>query len=55
MVGAVKDLLRRINNDTLIIIGLTVIAIIYSVNNTGEQVVTAIIAGFIGYIRGLSD
>jgi hypothetical protein len=50
-----KDLLQKINNDTLVIIGLILIAAVYAFKGNGEQVVTAIIGGFIGYMRGIDS
>lgn len=47
-----KTLLDRLNNDTLIIIGLAALALVYATTGSGEQIVSNIVAGFVGYIGG---
>jgi hypothetical protein len=47
-----KDLLNKIDNDTLIVVGLIVLAIMYSFNAAGEQIVNNIVSVFAGYIGG---
>jgi hypothetical protein len=47
-----KDLLGKINNDTLIIVGMIVIAVVYAFRVPDSQVVNTIVAGFVGYIGG---
>ena len=49
-----KNVLDNFDNDTLVIVALSVMAILYVFNGNGEQVVTSISSGFIGYLRGLS-
>jgi len=44
------ELLGKINNDTVAIIGLIAIACFYAATGTGEQVVAAITGGMLGYI-----
>ena len=45
-----NDLFTKINNDTVAIIGLILIACFYAATGTGEQVVAAITGGMLGYI-----
>ena len=47
-----KELLSRIDNDTLIIIGMVAIAMLYGWRSPDAQVVNTIVAGFVGYIGG---
>jgi len=50
-----KELLGKINNDTVAIIGLVAIACFYAATGTGEQVVAAITGGMLGYITRAND
>lgn len=52
MTTLIKNLIDKLDNDTLIIIGLIVLALVYSVSATGEQIVGNIVAGFVGYLGG---
>jgi len=45
-----NDMLKKINNDTVAILGLNAIACFYAATGTGEQVVAAITGGMLGYI-----
>ena len=45
-----SELLGKINNDTVAILGLILIACFYAATGTGEQVVAAITGGMLGYI-----
>ena len=49
-----KELLEKLDNDTIIVIGLTAVALTYAFKGGGDQIVNTIIAGFIGYIRGIT-
>ena len=46
----VNELLGKINNDTVAILGLIAVACFYAATGTGEQVVAAITGGMLGYI-----
>ncbi|MFB5622876.1 MAG: hypothetical protein ACE5RH_02680 [Nitrosarchaeum sp.] len=54
MIEFLKMLLGKIDNDTLIIIGLVGIAFTYALINSqdGAQIVSNIVAGFVGYLGG---
>ena len=47
-----RDILSRIDNDTLIIVGMIVIALLYGWRSPDAQVVNTIVAGFVGYLGG---
>ena len=47
-----NKILEKIDNDTLIVVGLIALAIIYSFNAGGEQIVNNIVSVFAGYIGG---
>lgn len=49
------NLLKNIDNDTVIVTGLCIIAVVYAVMGAGENIVNTIVGGLIGYIGGRYD
>ena len=47
-----KGLLNKIDNDTIIILGLALLSLVYATMGTGEQIVANIVSGFVGYLGG---
>ena len=50
--GLGVKILERIDNDTLVILGMIAVALVYSVTGTGEQIVNSIVSAFGGFIGG---
>jgi hypothetical protein len=48
----IKAMVDKIDNDTVIIVGLIMLGIVYAASNTGEQTVGNIVSGFVGYLGG---
>jgi hypothetical protein len=45
-----NDMLKKVNNDTVVLIVLAIVACIYAASGTGDQIVNSITSGMIGYI-----
>lgn len=52
MWNIIKGLIERIDNDTIIIMGLVIIAITYSFAEDSGNIVHTIVIGLLGYLGG---